>query len=161
MPKTDLISFETGKFWGVNTHFKIGPNFDNPPADVMMIQTLFRYLSYTGGYIKADLGFGDGDVPEVNGKFDLKTQNVLRKFQNKNRAKLMSIDGTIHPASYDGRVMKMPHWQPLLQTPVVPVMTITLLHIYAWYTEYVFDRTANYMRQLVAMTPELKSWLFK
>jgi hypothetical protein len=161
MPKTDLINFETGRFWGVNTHFKIGAHFDNPPADVMMIQTLFRYLSFAGGYIKGELGYGDGDLPEVNGKFDTRTQSVLRKFQQKNRAKLITTDGTIHPASYEGRTLKMPHWQPLMNHPVVPVMTITLLHIYAWYTEYVFNRTANYVGHLVAMTPELKSWLIK
>ncbi len=161
MPQTELINFRSGQFWGVNTNFRIGPNSENGQADVKLIQTLFRYLSYASTNTKGDLGFHDGDVPEVTGKFDGKTQNVIRKFQMKNAAKLLSTDGFIDPASYKGRQIRVNHWDSLLPKPQQQVMTITLLHIYAWYAASVFDVSGNYIGFLASMTPELRTWLFR
>ncbi|MGD9562392.1 MAG: peptidoglycan-binding protein [Pyrinomonadaceae bacterium] len=160
MAHKELISFRSGQFWGVNTTYKIGPHADNGPADVMLVQTLFRYLSYASENTKSDLGYTEGDLPQATGKFDGKTAAIISKFQRKNAAKLLSADGSIHPASYSGRVIRSVHWDPLLARPRQQVMTITLLHIYAWYAASIFDTTGNYVSKLAMITPELRSWLF-
>lgn len=161
MPQTELIKFRSGQFWAVNTNFRIGPNAENGEADLMLIQTLFRYLSYSSTNTKGDLGFGDADVPAVTGKFDARTQAVIRRFQQKNAAKLLSADGFVDPASYQGRQIAVTHWESLLPKPVQPVMTITLLHVYAWYAASRFDGIGNYIGSLAQMTPQLRSWLYK
>ena len=161
MAKRDLITFRSGKFWGVNVRYKVGPNLDNGPADVKLIQALFRYLSYSAQNIKGELGYSDSDLPEINGKFDAKTQSVIKKFQQKNAAKLMSTDGSIHPASYEGRTIRVNHWDPLLPNPRQRMMTITLLHVYAWYAANIFDDAGDYIRWVAGMAPELKTWLYQ
>ena len=161
MAKRELINFRSGKFWGVNIHYKIGPKAENGPADVKLVQALFRFLSFSAKNLRDDLGFTDGDVPEVNGKFDSKTQNVIRLFQQRNAGKLLSTDGSIDPASYGGRTISTNHWEHLLRQPRQPVMTITLLHVYAWYLASVYDETGDYIRWVAGMAPELKSWLYQ
>lgn len=161
MAKKDLISFRSGKFWGVNVHYKVGPNLDNGPADVMLIQALFRYLSYSAQNIKGELGYTESDVPDINGKFDAKTSNVIKKFQQKNAAKLLGADGSIYPASYEGRLIRVNHWDPLLRQPRQRMMTITLLHVYAWYTAAIYDDAGDYIRWIAGMAPDLRNWLYQ
>jgi hypothetical protein len=149
MAKKDTITFGTVAEPAVNVHFSVGSKGDNGPADVMLIQTMFRYLAHIKGIPTQYLGLRLKDLPEITGYCDDKTKQAILKFQIKNAKHLLKIDGLIHPASYEDRNIKA--GEPRL-------MSITLLHFYAkemqaWHPEQ------TYIEDLANMVPQLQPWL--
>ena len=154
MAKKDIINFSGVKTFGVNTHFIVGPGGDNGPADVMLVQALFRYIiNFSGQFIKMKSGLAGLDPTIVSGNCDAKTNLAIWRFQQANAQKLLSVDGQIHPASYEGRVMKSDYSDYLDQMRAKPIMTITLLHIYAYFAEPA--RSGDYISGLVAIAQTL------
>lgn len=158
MAKKDIINFSGVKTTGVNTSFIVGAGKDNGPADLMLVQALFHYLvGLARQDIKMRSGLAGIDRPIANGKLDAKTNFAIWKFQQANAQKLLSVDGQIHPANYEGRVMKSDMTDYIYQTRAKPIMTITLLHIYAFFAET--EYAGDYISALVVIAPDLKSWL--
>jgi|SRR6185369_11344025 hypothetical protein len=149
MPKKEIISIGTFSGPGVNITFSVGPGGDNGIADVILIQTLFNYIGHYNGLLQTYLGFPLDEMPEVNGICDPKTKHAILRFQRKNRTRLLSVDGLIHPASYERRNIK----------PAEPrLMTITLMHHYA--VDMALTKgDSSYIDGLVHMVPLLGSWL--
>lgn len=156
MPQKEVINFSGSKTWGVNTNFIVGPGRDNGQADVMLVQALFRCITNLSlPIIKMKSGLTNSDLSIVDGICGKKTSLSILKFQRANAQKLLSVDGQIHPANYEGRVLKSDMANYFYQHKAEPIMTITLLHLYAWYG----DLSGDYINKLVAIAPDLKSWL--
>jgi hypothetical protein len=158
MPQKEIINFNGNKTYGVNTNFTVGPKGGNGPADVMLVQALLRYITNASiGLVKSQSGLINFDLPQVNGICDGKTNQAILKFQRANTRKLLRVDGKIHPASYEGRVIKSEMTDYLYQKKAKPIMTITLLHLYAFWAEPV--RGLDYISGIVEIAPGLKPWL--
>lgn len=157
MPQKEIINFSKVKSYGVNTNFIVGPGGANGPADVMLVQALFRYIANLSMQsIKMQSGLAGIDLSAVDGVCGAKTNLAILQFQRANAQKLIKVDGRIHPASYEGRVMTSDMTDYIYQSKAKPIMTITLLHLYAFYAEPTRD---DYISGLVAIAPELKTWL--
>jgi hypothetical protein len=158
MAKKDIINFNGNKTYGVNTRFSVGTRGDNGQADVMLIQALLRYITSAPiQLVKSQSGLTTPDLPKVNGICDGKTNQAILKFQQANAQKLMSVDGKVHPAIYEGRVIKSEMTDYLYQKKARPIMTITLLHLYAFYAD--LSTGLDYTGRIVDIAPDLKSWL--
>lgn len=166
MAKKDIINFSGTKTIGVNTHYIVGAGVSlhngNGQADVMLIQTLLWVAYIFSNFDQHKLlGLKEKDLPEISGKCDAKTVEAIWKFQRWNARKLMSVDGTIHPASYENRVMKSVYADYIYDTGTKPrpIMSITLLHIYAWNGMINSKGKEDYISDIVYMAPDLRNWL--
>lgn len=133
----------------VNIRYVIGPSADNGPADIKLVQTLFRYLSHLGKTpTKRYTGLRLSELPAVNGRLDEKTKKAIWSFQMTNSRFLQNIDGYIHPASYQNRKLS---GRPKF-------MTITLMHLLAQEVT-LHNPEPSYIDGLIKITPELGAWL--
>lgn len=149
MPAKEIITLGGFREPAVKITFTVGAGGDNGPADVMLIQTLFHYISNINGMPMKNIGFPLTEIPEITGRCDAKTKKAILSFQRKNAGKLLNIDGLIHPAAYQGRNIRA--GEPR-------VMTMTLLHYYA--TDMAVHRSeSNYIDGLIKMVPQLRPWL--
>lgn len=156
MPQKEIINLSGLKTRGVNTNFTVGQKGDNGPADVMLIQALLRYITTKAQHIiRSQTGLTSHDLPKANGICDVKTNQAILKFQRANAQKLFSVDGKIHPASNNGRVIKSEMTDYLYHKKATPIMTITLLNLYAYYAE----DNENFISELIKIAPDLKPWL--
>lgn len=157
MARKEIINFRGLRTNGVNTTFRVGAGGDNGRADVMLIQALFRYIYNLGVHtVKVNSGLTKYDIPRITERCDETTQRAIWKFQQANARKLLSVDGRIHPASYENRVIDSEFSDYFYKKAAPPVMTITLLHIYA---SFAHPSTDEYISGLIAIAPDLKSWL--
>lgn len=158
MPQKEIINFNGMKTYGVNTNFTVGTKADNGQADVMLIQALLRYIANAPiRQFRANSGLTNFDLPSVSGICDGKTNQAILKFQQANAQKLLSIDGKVHPATYGGRVIKSEMTDYIYQHKATPIMTITLLHIYAFFADTATG--LDYTGRIVDIAPDLKPWL--
>ncbi len=134
----------------VNIRYVVGPGADNGPADVMLIQTLFHYVAYSGQYAARYLGLQLNELPAITGKCRYKTQQAILKFQMRNAKQLLNVDGRIHPASYGGRTITAGKDKRF--------MSITLLHFFATEVQ-VWHPEPTYIQGLIRLAPDLRSWL--
>jgi len=149
MPKKDTITYGTVKESAVNLHFKVGAGGDNGIADVMLIQTLFRYIGKIGQKAMYNIGLQLHELPAIDGICGRVTKNAILKFQRKNASKVLAVDGLIEPASYEGRTIRA--GEPR-------VMTMTLLHFLALEMQ-AYHPEPSYIDTLIKMTPQLRPWL--
>ena len=119
MPRRDLITLDGETKYGLNVFDTVGARGANRHGDVMTIQAMFRYL---GELWTKD---GTGTLPfmhdllvEPNGMIGRKTIDAILAYQRTYGHKVLSIDGTIHPAKYENRKMSSRK----------PLMTITRMH---------------------------------
>ncbi len=156
MAKKEVINFNRDKTTGVNTHFTVGPGGGNGQADVMLVQALFRCITNVSlPFIKMKAGLTSSDLSVADGICGKKTNLSILKFQRANAHKLIRVDGRIHPASYEGRVIGSDMTDYIYKDKTEPIMTITLLHLYAYYG----DPSGEYISKLIAIAPDLRSWL--
>jgi hypothetical protein len=149
MAKKEILTIGSVQIPAVNVHFSVGAGGDNGAADVMLIQTLFHYLSNIGGKPMKNIGFPLSEIPEITGRCDEKTKRAIAKFQRQNAHRLLRIDGIISPASYPGRRIK----------PGEPrYMTMTWMHFLATEMEIMRSET-SYIDALIKMVPQLRPWL--
>lgn len=158
MPQKEIINFNGNKTYGVNTNFSVGLKGDNGQADVLLVKALLHHIVKSPTQmIKTLSGLTTLDLPEINGLCDGKTNQAILKFQRANAQKLLSVDGRIHPAIYGGRVIKSEMADYLWLKKAEPIMTITLLHLYAFWAD---NATAlDYTGALINIAPDLKPWL--
>jgi hypothetical protein len=149
MAKKDSLQLQGLTVPAVNIHFRVGRGGDNGPADVMLIQALFRYISRNDIAARGQLGLSTSQLPEITGTCDAKTMAAIWGFQQKNRRKLLNVDGLIHPASYADRVIK---------DMTKPIMSISLLHNMAVDTS-LMRNDSDYISGLIKLEPKLGPWL--
>src|SRR5262245_44009648 len=103
MAQFEIINFDNGKVErGINIRNVVGWGGADLIEDVMLIQTVFEYISTGQGpqVFNMDRPF-KADFP---GRMDLDTYYALGEFQNKNASRLLKDTfRRIHPASYRGR----------------------------------------------------------
>lgn len=137
------IAGETAKR-GINIRKIVGWAGADLLEDVMLIQTVFEYISKGMGpsVFNMDHHF-KADFP---GRMDLDTYYALGEFQIKHASRLLKDTyRRIHPASYKNRIIR---------NISQPVMTITLLHWFALDAAF-FQGHMDYTEELLRMQPEL------
>jgi peptidoglycan hydrolase-like protein with peptidoglycan-binding domain len=149
MAKKDTMNLHGFEFATVNLDARVGLRGENRPDDVMLIQTLFRYIAFDSGFSIGRLGLDVTRTLEIDGLCGAVTQRVIRHFQRKNARRLLRVDGVIHPASYKGRVIK---------DFLKPVMAITLLQAFAT-DAVIFRDDTDLFTGLVKFEPRLRSSL--
>jgi hypothetical protein len=95
----------------------VGIGGRNEKNDVMVIQALIRLCGITDSLAAMYFDVKSAQLPAINGIFDRKTSQSIWSFQRANSRDLLSVDGVVHPASYEHRTIKSG-----------PMMTITLLN---------------------------------
>ena len=100
-----------------NVSHVVGVGGKNEKNDVMLIQALIKLVGLSDGNASIFFDVSSGNLPEINGIFDLKTSHAIWAFQRNNSRNLLSVDGAVHPASYANR-----------RISPGPKMTITLLN---------------------------------
>jgi hypothetical protein len=130
----------------VNIHFSVGgPKADNGQADIMLVQALFNYIAKSNTSV---LGFSLQSMPGIDGRIGPKTRNAILSFQRRNSHKLLSVDGVVHPAKYEARVINLGG----------RLMTITLLDQFAS-QEALMRNDADHIQGLIKIEPRLAPWL--
>lgn len=136
----------------VNLTGSVGHGGWNYHNDVLLIQTLFRYIAETPGMSEIDvLGFGDEyAIPDMDGKFSMETSNAIAQFQIVNKDRLLTgkgfVDFRIDPAKYRGRILRNLYGN----RSAARLMTITLLHLLAKTCE---SGRGSYIDTLRSMSP--------
>ena len=125
-----MAKIETANLQGIKTKHAnvsdvVGIGGKNERNDVMLIQSLFKIVgSFNNLILKELFGYEDSkELPDVTGVLDDKTIKTIWNFQLNNARRLLSVDGKVHPASYQNRLLKEPYGKP--------VMMITRLNIEA------------------------------
>ena len=88
----------------------VGAGGKNERNDVMLIKALL-FLNKNKKDVSDAKFWGSSaisliDLPEITGIIDAKTIQDIWEFQKHNASRLLSLDGKIHPASYQNRVIK-------------------------------------------------------
>lgn len=128
MAKIEIANLKGEKLKHANISDVVGIGGRNERNDVMLLQALFRIAGSFNDLIKKDLfGFEKDEVlPKVTGDLDPLTMETIWRFQRHNAHRLLSVDGKVHPASYENRLLKEPYKRRL--------MMITLLNLEAAYS---------------------------
>lgn len=123
MARIELANLNGNKLKHVNISEEVGPGGKNKLNDVMLIQALFKIAGDGNNLIALQLfGVNGKSLPEVTGNLNSHTIETIWNFQRLNTRRLLSIDGKIHPANYQNRVIKNPDGR---------VMSITFLNLEA------------------------------
>lgn len=144
MAQFEQINFAGVKVRGINIRKIVGWGGADLVEDVMLIQTVFEYISNGNGphVFNMNRKF-KADFP---GRMDNDTIYALGEFQIKNASRLLKDTyRRIHPASYKNRV---------ISDPSKPLMTITYLHLVAFDAQ-VAQGHQDYTEELLKMQPEL------
>lgn len=155
MARRVLIKMNGQRQPGVNIEQSVGMDGANDYEDVLLIQTLFNYISEGLGPESLGLG-GEYKMPDMTGAMDGETQTAISQFQMTNASSLSRkgkfFDWCIDPASYNGRSLRSNK----------PVMSITLLHIKATDAALMQGGNPNgYSEALIGLQPELAQFLSK
>ena len=151
MPIKEMLSMGTFTEPAVNLNFSVGQGGDNGIADVMLIQAMFHFLASTYKTPLTALGFSTGELSRIDGICGNKTKKSILKFQIKHRDKILSADGLIEPAKYQGRNL----------TPGGPkgkYMTMTWLHFLSS-QQALYTTEPSYIKGLISIEPRLAPWL--
>ncbi len=84
----------------------VGIGEKNEINDVMVIQALFKLIGRSDHFANKYFKLRATDMPEATGNFDEKTRQAIWSFQLTMCGRLLSVDGKIHPASYENRHIK-------------------------------------------------------
>lgn len=125
MAKIETANLQGEKIIHGNISDVVGMGGKNERNDVMLIQALFRVAGSHNNIITKEL-FGIekfSDLPQITGSLDSDTIRTIWKFQRINARRLLSVDGRVHPANYENRLLKEPFKER--------VMMITFLNIQA------------------------------
>lgn len=146
MAKIEVINIRGNKERCVNLSGSVGLGGKNQKSDVMLIQALFYYL-----YHEKDARIEGLPIPvptivikgnsSPSGILAVKTIQTIMIFQAIHRHRLLNADGVIHPASYEGRVIK---------DTEKPLMTITYLHLLAKRKE-LRSGDGDYIKKLIGI----------
>ena len=93
-----------------NVSKPVGPGPANQYSDVMVVQALFDFLGDSRNPNHDWLDILDVKTAKVSGFFDAATEKMIRKYQSGGTygtLGTMVADGIVHPASLDGRKMRL------------------------------------------------------
>ena len=127
MAKIDIININGNKQPCVNLSYSVGVGGKNHKSDVMLIQALFYYLYFDKdakliGLPPFSPALALAEKLSPTGILDILTIQKIAFFQATHRRHLLSADAVIHPANYEGRVIKNTN---------KPLMTVTYLRLLA------------------------------
>jgi hypothetical protein len=71
----------------------------------MLIQAMFSYLGKQDRFWVIGVN-SMAELPEATGKYSPKLGHIILNFQRKYHYLVLSVDGLIHPASYQNRHLK-------------------------------------------------------
>jgi hypothetical protein len=150
MAKKEVMSFDNhaGGITAatvVNVDGRVGPHGENRFADVLLVQSLFKYIQLGGMKIH----LGSITIPKLDGAFGPKTAHAILHFQQIHARRVLRTDGIIHPASYAGRKIK---------DLGARVMTITQLHFCAMDAALMLNDN-DYVAGLARIEPRLGPFL--
>jgi hypothetical protein len=123
MATIDTADLSLLKTEHANVSNVVGIGEKNEKNDVLLVQSLFRLVGFSEFFAKKFFGIALKDLPEPTGSLDEKTIWAIWGFQRHNAGRLLNIDGKIHPANYQGRVIK--------KAFLGRVMAITFLNSFA------------------------------
>ncbi len=106
MALIEIENNSTGRRIVVNTMGIVGIGERNERGDVMLIQALFKLVGFTEAMSKLKFGLSMTELPAVTGILDKKTIRAIKAYQRQNAHRLLRIDGKIHPATYENRIIK-------------------------------------------------------
>jgi len=149
MAQFEPINFDGVTETGINIRKVVGWAGADLEEDVMLLQTVFEYISTgTGPHV---FGMEKPFKAEVRGYMDLDTYHALGEFQLQNAQFLLKDTyRRIHPASYKGRVIRN-HFTSRL-------MTITRLHIVAQ-NAAMMQGSLDYTQDLLELEPRLARFI--
>ena len=150
MAKKEIMIINDGgsSIEAANIDYTVGLGGANRSPDVMLVQALFRYISLDRDIARRFLG--SIEVPQITGFCGPKTRRAINQFQHKHAHSLLRVDGVIHPASYGRRKISTDASKP--------VMTITLLHRFAW-DAMLWQPDIDYVSGLIRIEPRLRPFL--
>ena len=126
MANIEMINFgPDGEERGFNISASVGRGGDNHEGDVMLLQAMFQYIASYNERVFAGWGSKPITLPEVTGHYNHATARAITSYQNKWAHVVLRVDGLIHPAAYENRI--------LADRSSNRLMTITLLHLHACY----------------------------
>lgn len=154
MAQAEWINLNGYEQYGVNIKKTVGHAGANEFEDVLLIQTLFKYIS--DGLGPSALGLGTAyTMPDSPGEMDADTHTTIGEFQLRNWNRLLRDPqvpfGRLHPASYrsvNGEYRK-------IRNTLKPLMAITYLHLIATDAQ-VIRGDGPYPDELVKMQPKLQ-----
>lgn len=154
MAKRDKITYLSGSTpiteTCVNLTFSVGVGGDNGPADIMLIQTIFNYIGVPRTrQISPVTGLSARDMPAITGRMDAKTQSAIYAFQRAHQGRVLSIDGKVESAKYEGRVISKLAGR---------LMTITWLD-FRVRDEALMRNEPDHVAALIKFEPRLRPWL--
>jgi hypothetical protein len=150
MANIELINFgPDGEERGFNIGAPVGHGGKNHKGDVMLLQAMFKYIhSYNDRVFS--YGVLPPALPAVTGDFNHPTAKVIANYQNKWAHVVLRVDGLIHPASYENRI--------LADRSSNRLMTITLLHLHACYAARNLG-DADYTEAIPRLFPSLGAFI--
>lgn len=92
-----------------NVSKPVGPGQENERSDVLVVQALFDFLASKDNPNHGWLSILKIKAANVSGVFDGATATMIRRFQSGGDYRnlgTMVVDGVVHPASLDGRVLR-------------------------------------------------------
>lgn len=151
MAQFEPINFDGVTEMGINIRKIVGWAGADLEEDVMLLQTVFEYISIgVGPHV---FGMEQPFKAEVRGYMDHDTLYALGEFQVKNAGRLLTDTfRRMHPASYKGRVIRN-HMTSKL-------MTITYLHILAQQAG-MMQGSLDYTQDLLELEPRLVKFIDK
>ena len=158
MPSIEFMVRDLRKFGGevrgtraFNLTGSVGAGCPNATADVKLVQCIFTTLAMNSPYTHLNLGTRNENIPGPNGRYTAAMGQVISNYQKAHSSLLLSADGRIHPASFNGR---------LLRTGGVRMMTIQMLNEHLGQTSSSLGASWDGGVDLVlGMFPELKALL--
>lgn len=84
----------------------VGVGEKNEINDVMLIQALFKLVGSSDLRAREFFGLKKSQLPDAKGSFDEITTRTIWAFQRKMSGRLLNVDGKIHPAHYQNRIIK-------------------------------------------------------
>jgi hypothetical protein len=108
----DSINPSTKERFGVvegkifNLAHPVGPRMPNHLGDVMVIQAMLNVIASMPAWAEYN-GLKPSAMPGVTGRFDQKTEAAIWSFQKARHYNLLSIDGVVHPGSFENRTLKL------------------------------------------------------
>lgn len=154
MAKRDKMTYLSGSTpiteTCVNLTFSVGAGGDNGPADIMLIQTMFNYIGVPRTRpVSPITGISMREMPEITGRMDAKTQSAIYAFQRAHQNRVLSIDGKVESAKYQGRVISRLAGR---------LMTITWLD-FRVRDEALMRNELDHVAALIKFEPRLRQWL--
>ena len=149
MPKRELIKIDDLEMSGFNVSETVGIGGKNEEGDVMLIQAIFYFLGAHDQLSTFDVK-SLSELTGVDGQYTNRLGQFILSYQKTKDYLLLSVDGLIHPASYEDRKILFGEGGGDNR-----LMTITSLHLEMALATFNEDYTTDFLR----FFPGLGVWI--